>query len=262
MGLSLSIASDGFLGRGYHILISASEGLPDLMVSCLDTLPALIVSCLSTLPAFVVSCLSMAAVLVGCGSLLLQQHLHTSAICFVKFQVRLKSCSRSHPVRGLKGFAAVVAFLGVVCLLTKSCQCSISCESPGPGLQSALCSADTRTFSMCAPSETTFLGFPEACCQARGCPRSILPTWMVGLYQAYQGSSLREPTTWTNCCVQEASTPLRCWWYLYPNHFVVLHKICCSVLFCMASHPLTAMTIMQYTCVYFMYMYVLSVFYV
>ena len=183
MGFSLSTASDGFLSRSYHILLSASEGLPDLMVSCLNILPALIVSCLSTLPEFIVSCLSMAAVLTGCDSLLLKQQLHTSAIRFVNNQFRLKCCSRSHPVRGLKGFAAVLfALLGVVCLLTKSCQCSISCERPG--LQSALWSAGTRTFSTCTPSEITFLGFSEACCQARGCPRSILPTWMDGLYQA------------------------------------------------------------------------------
>ncbi len=88
MGFTLT-ASDGLLGRSYHSLISANEGLPDLMVSCLNTLPALIVSCLSTLPAFIVSCLSMAAVLTGCDSLLLKQRLHTSAICFVNNQVRL-----------------------------------------------------------------------------------------------------------------------------------------------------------------------------
>jgi len=90
MRFSLSTTSDGFLGRSYHNLISAGEGLPDLMVPCLNTLPALIVSCLSTLPAFIVSCLSMAVVLTGCDSLLLKQHLHTSAIRFVNNQVRLK----------------------------------------------------------------------------------------------------------------------------------------------------------------------------
>lgn len=189
MGLSLSTASDGFLGRSYHDLISASEGLPDLMVSCLNTLPALIVSCLSTLPAFIVSCLSMAAVLTGCDSLLLKQPLHTSAICFVNNQFVVKSRSRSHPVRGLKGFAAVFALLGVVCLLTSSCQCSINCERAG--LQSVLWTAGTRTSPTLTPSETTFLGFSEACCQARGCPRSILLTWIDGRYQACQGLSLR-----------------------------------------------------------------------
>ena len=193
MRFSLSTASDGFLGRSHHNLISAGEGLPDLMVSCLNTLPALIVSCLSTLPAFIVSCLSMAAVLTACDSLLLKQQLHTSAICFVNNQFILKFCSRSHPVRGFKDFPAVFALLGVVCLLTISCQCSISWERLG--LQSALWTAGTRTSSTCTPSETTFLGFSEACCQARGCPRSILPTWMVGLYQACQGLSLREPVT-------------------------------------------------------------------
>ena len=90
MGFRLCTASAGFLGRSYHNLISASEGLPDLIVSCLNTLPALIVSCLSTLPAFIVSCLSMAVVLTGCDSLLLEQQLHTSAVCFVNNQVRLK----------------------------------------------------------------------------------------------------------------------------------------------------------------------------